>query len=84
MAMQRYKVIMEVIDTKYYEKTFDFDSDDFYEPNEIVPQNMYDEIPELLEEIIYEDFQDDSSSWDWNKPEIGNRDGVFIEQVELI
>lgn len=84
MPIQKYKVIIEVIDTRYYEKVFEFDSDDFYEPDEEVPQNMYEECPELLEEVINEDFLSDSGSWEWDEPEIGPGDGFFIEKVELI
>ncbi len=50
MAIQKFKVIIEVIETKYFEKIFDFNSVDFYEEDEEIPTNMYDEIPELLDE----------------------------------
>jgi len=84
MATQKYKVIMELIDTKYFEKTFEIESDDFYEPDDVVPQNIYEDLPEILEEIFCNDFQDNSHGWGWNEPAIGNRDGFFIEQIELI
>ncbi len=84
MAIQKFKVIIEVIETKYFEKIFDFNSVDFYEEDEEIPTNMYDEIPELLEEEIIEDFFNDSDSWTWNEPAIGSGDGFFIESIELI
>ena len=49
MPIQKFKVTMEVIDTRYYEKIFDFDSEDFYEPDDEIPNNMYEVVPELLE-----------------------------------
>ena len=52
MAIQKFKVIMELIDTKYFEKTFEIESDDFYEPDDLVPQNIYEDLPEILEEIL--------------------------------
>jgi hypothetical protein len=84
MPIQKFKVTMEVIDTRYYEKIFDFDSEDFYEPDDEIPNNMYEDIPELLEEVINDDFLDSPSDWDWNQPEIGSGDGFFIEKVELM
>ena len=84
MPIQKFKVTMEVIDTRYYEKIFDFDSEDFYEPDDEIPNNMYEDVPELLEEVINDDFLDSPSDWDWNLPEIGSGDGFFIEKVELM
>ena len=84
MAIQKYRVIVELIETRYYEKTFDIESDNFYEPDEEIPPNIYEDLPEILEDIFCNNFQDDFDSWEWNKPAIGNRDGLFIEQVELI
>ena len=80
MPIQKFKVTMEVIDTRYYEKIFDFDSEDFYEPDDEIPNNMYEDVPELLEEVINDDFLDSPSDWDWNQPEIGSGDGFFIEK----
>lgn len=84
MSIQKYKVVIEVIDTRYYEKIFEFDSDDFYEPDEEVPLNMYEGCPELLEEVINEDFLSNPETWEWNEPAIGSSDGFSIEEVELI
>ena len=41
---------------------------------------MYEDVPELLEEVINDDFLDSPSDWDWNQPEIGSGDGFFIEK----
>ncbi|QWD10068.1 hypothetical protein G6713_04980 [Polynucleobacter paneuropaeus] len=85
MSIQKFKVIVEVIDTKYFEKIFEFDSDDFYDPEEEIPQNMYEsDFDEIMEDIIMQDFSSDPNSWEWNQPAIGNRDGLYIEQVVLI
>jgi len=84
MPIQKFKAIIEVIDTKYFEKIFEFDSDDFYDSDEEIPQNMYEDGADFIEEIIRNDFSCDWNSWEWNQPAIGNRDGFFIESIELI
>jgi hypothetical protein len=84
MPIQKFKVVIEVIETKYFEKIFEFDSDDFYDSDEEIPQNMHEEDPDIIEDVIEEDFLNDPDSWNCNQPAIGNRDGFFIESVELI
>jgi len=84
MPIQKFRAIIEVIETKYFEKIFEFDSDDFYDPGEEVPQNMYEDDSCLMDELIEEDFINDVDSWEWNQPAIGSNDGFSIESVDLI
>ena len=84
MSIQKFKVVIEVIETKYFEKIFEFDTDNFYDPEEEIPQNMHEEDPDIIEDVIEEDFLNDPDSWNWNQPAIGSSDGFCIEDIELI
>lgn len=84
MKIQKFKVVIELVETKYYEKVFELNSNDFYEQHEKTPQNMYSEIPDLLNEIFVEDFEYISDTWIWDQPAISPRDGVYIDTVQLL
>jgi|LauGreDrversion4_1035100.scaffolds.fasta_scaffold13949_5 hypothetical protein len=85
MPIQKFKVTMEVIDTRYYEKIIEINTDDYFEPDDEIPHNMYEsDFDEIMEGIFIQDFSSDPNSWEWNQPAIGNRDGLYIEQVMFI
>lgn len=84
MPAQKFKVTIEIIESRYFTKIFELDSSEFYDPNNLIPNNMYDEISDLLDEIFIEDFEYMSDCWECNQAAVGPNDGVFIETVELI
>ena len=84
MSIQKYHVVIEVTETRYYEKSFEINSDDYFEPDEEVPADMLSEIQDLLEEVFIEDFEYAGDSWEFIESAVGSSDGVCVETVEVI
>ena len=84
MSIEKYHVVIEVKETHYYEKSFEIDSDDYFEPDEEVSADMLSEIQDILEEVFIEDFEYAQDSWELIESTVGPSDGVCVESVELI
>ena len=84
MSIQKYHVVIEVTETRYYEKSFEINSNDYFEPDEEVPADMLSEIQDLLEEVFIEDFEYAQDSWEQIESAVGPSDGVCVESIEVI
>ena len=84
MVIQKFHVVIEVTESRYYEKSFEVNSDDYFESNEEVPTDMLSEIQDLLEEVFIEDFEYSQDSWGLIESAVGPSDGVCVDSVEAI
>ena len=84
MSIQKYHVVIEATEKHYYEKSFEIDSNDYFEPDEEVPADMLSEIQDLLEAVFIEDFEYTQDSWHFIESAVGPSDGVCVESIEAI
>lgn len=84
MSIQNYHVVIELKETFYYEKTFEIDSNDYYEPGEEAPADILSDNQDLLQEVFLEDFEYSSDSWKMIESAVGPDDGVCVESIKLI
>ena len=84
MSIQKYHVVIEATEKYYYEKSFEIDSDDYFELDEEVPADMLCEIQDLLEVVFIEDFEYAQDGWHFIESAVGPSDGVCVESIEVI
>ena len=84
MSIQKYHVVIELKETFYYEKSFEIDSSDYYEPDEEAPADILSDNQDLLEEVFTEDFEYARDSWKLIESSVGPDDGVFVDSIEII
>jgi hypothetical protein len=84
MPIQKYHVVIQVKETLCYEKSFEIDSNDYYEPGEDFPVDMLSNNQDLLEEVFLEDFEYSSDIWEFIEFAVFSSDGVCVESIKLI